>query len=293
MPRGHRKTARERLQTVALWGVLVIALTAVLVVRIGFAGAVADAISAALEALFIAAFLALTVDPYLKKEFFREASTDIFFFWLGYALPHEVGDYLQTFIMDTKLVRRECELRWNLRELDTGKVELKLRVSFILQNVTNQRQDYQLGGSIFGGAAQERVLEMRCDAPGLKELEYVWGPRDFQATSDGWLLGPHCSIPPQATLDREKRGDIRFSILYASLHEPDGSDVWMTGAPTINVKVICEPADRFRFSINQEGAELVGPGQWELKGIRLKDSVVGISWQRLTEGHELDEAPSP
>jgi hypothetical protein len=274
----------KMIQRLRLVAVLVVTFIAVVVVRWLWTGALSEALSAALDAVFIAAFLALTVDPFLKKEFFVEASTDIFFFWLGYYLPREVSEYLQDFVMDTKLLRRNCVLAWTLKDLADGQVELELDVSFEFQNVTNQYQQYQQGGHLFPTATKERVLQMRCNAPGYKELEYVFEAKDFQTSPDGWVLGPACTIPPQRVLEAKTNcgnNSITFGIKYSSVHGQSGNDTWKTAKPTVNLTVVCRPAERFLFSLDLNGAVLTEPGSWHWEGIMLQNQGVSVSWTRV------------
>lgn len=275
--------SRSTIQRLVLIAIVVFTFLLIVALR-WFGGTLMEALSGAVEAILIAAFLALTVDPFLKKEFFQEASEDIFFFWLGYSLPPEINGYIQSFVMDTKLLRRNCVLSWTLEEESRGKVRLVLDVSFDFENVSNHAQTYQQGGRLFGPGSQERVVEMRCIAPGYRELEYKWESKDFQVGADGWLLGPERRIPPQKELQKRApkggRNNISFGIKYSSVHDEEGTDTWKTAAPTVNVSVLCKPADKFNFSVDLEGADPVSPGHWQSDGILMKNQTVTVSWQR-------------
>jgi hypothetical protein len=53
------------------------------------------------EALLIAGILTLTVDPFIKRRLLREASKDIFRHMLGFALPDEIKERLNSIVFNT------------------------------------------------------------------------------------------------------------------------------------------------------------------------------------------------
>jgi hypothetical protein len=283
------KQVSPRLMQRVILGLLAfLSFAIVVILRWQFEGPFVEALSAAFEALLIAAILALTVDPFLKREFFREASADIFLFWLGYSLPHQINDFLHSFVSETKLLRRDCVLCWTVEEQPNGRVRLELDVSYVFQNVTNRWQSYDQEARVFDSSPEEQseVLEMRCIAPSFPELDYQWGPRDFQSKPDGYLAGPNLSIPPQRFLDgKAKAGatsnQIIFGMKYASLSGRHGSDIWRTQAPTMNLSVICKPTNKFVFSTDLQNAKRTGDGSWEVNDILMKGHGFSVYWKPM------------
>lgn len=83
-------------------------------------------------AVFIAGILAITVDPFLKKQITHEASKDIFHHLLGFGLPTEIKERLKEIVNETKLYRRNMTMTCLLSETDMGiRVEFETRFEIV------------------------------------------------------------------------------------------------------------------------------------------------------------------
>jgi hypothetical protein len=71
-------------------------------------------------ALWIAGFLTLTVDPFVKRLARREAARDIFHHILGYKLPAPIRERLEGIVKDTKLYREDVKKRIEMSESEDG-----------------------------------------------------------------------------------------------------------------------------------------------------------------------------
>jgi hypothetical protein len=100
---------------------------------------VLDAIS---EALFIAGFLAIVVDPYLKKHLGRELARDSFAHILAPDLPIEIRDRILKIARDTKLYRRNYVLKATISEYGTTRVRVDFQYEFELYNAAREQQEY-------------------------------------------------------------------------------------------------------------------------------------------------------
>jgi hypothetical protein len=80
------------------------------------------------EALFIAAVLTLTVDPFLKKRLAKEASKDIFHHLLGLDLPPEIRERLKSFVFEQKYYRSALEIDAHAEKKQDHSVHLRVRV---------------------------------------------------------------------------------------------------------------------------------------------------------------------
>jgi len=286
------RNATKVQQRITLGTVMIVSLAVVIFLHWQFEReAIAEGFAAASEAVFIAAFLALTVDPFLKRELFREASSDIFLFWLGYSLPHQINDFLHGFVTDTKLFRRDCVLHWKVvDDPASGRVSVELGISYESENVTRKWQRYQQQARVYDNSPEEqnKVLLMECVAPMYPDLEYRWGPNEFQQMPDGYKAGPELWMPPQRVLESKARAAtqrqagydrITFKTAYSSRHARTASDSWTAGAPTMNVTVICEPTDRFKFGLNWQSAREIAPGKWRMDDIFLIGHGFHVSWE--------------
>ena len=93
------------------------------------------------EAVFIAGVLTLTVDPYLKKRFQREAAQDIFHYLLGHGLPLDIKTHLRDIVLKTIYYRRDMVILCEPR-MDSDSVTLDLDLSWEIVNPGRQEIKY-------------------------------------------------------------------------------------------------------------------------------------------------------
>src|SRR5215467_13143506 len=74
------------------------------------------------EALMVSAVSAATVDLYLKRKLTHEFAGDIAKYLIGYTLPTEIRDRINS-LMRTDLIRRNYVLSLRLLPLGTGSAE--------------------------------------------------------------------------------------------------------------------------------------------------------------------------
>src|SRR5881396_3864670 len=72
------------------------------------------------EALLIAGVLTLTVDPFLKRRLFREASKDIFHHLLGFNLPEPIRERLKHIVNSSDLYRKDMTMTCTFYETADG-----------------------------------------------------------------------------------------------------------------------------------------------------------------------------
>jgi len=83
-------------------------------------------------AVFIAGILAITVDPFLKKQITQEVSRDMFHHILGFGLPTEIRERLKKIVDETKLYRRNMTMTCLLSETAMGiKIEFETRFEVV------------------------------------------------------------------------------------------------------------------------------------------------------------------
>src|SRR6266478_887173 len=81
------------------------------------------------EALFIAGFLAMTVDQYVKKKMVREASFDVSKYLIGYELPPEAQDRIME-LMGCKIIRENYVAHYHATNVEmSGKIRLEVTIA--------------------------------------------------------------------------------------------------------------------------------------------------------------------
>ncbi len=96
------------------------------------------------EALFIAAFLAVTVDLFVKDRLAKDVSRDVMAATLGYHVPREITDEIRE-IASFKAIRRNVELVYRLLpyEASTDYVLVDCDLEFEIENLTDSPQPFQ------------------------------------------------------------------------------------------------------------------------------------------------------
>jgi hypothetical protein len=95
------------------------------------------------EALLIASVLAITVDKYSKTRVAKEVAQDVWKAIIGHPLPTEIQDFLKL-LANTHLLRRDWDIRYVFsKNPDPHKINIRVEVKFMLQNLSDTTQPYQ------------------------------------------------------------------------------------------------------------------------------------------------------
>ncbi|MFI5087949.1 MAG: hypothetical protein ACHP7I_06105 [Terriglobales bacterium] len=99
------------------------------------------ALPAVSEAIFIAGFLALVVDPYLKKHFREEILKDSFAQILAPDLPVEIRDRIEQIARKTALYRRDYIMKAKVEDY-YGQARVEFSYEYQLFNATRAEQKF-------------------------------------------------------------------------------------------------------------------------------------------------------
>ena len=96
------------------------------------------------EALFIAAFLAVTVDLFVKDRLAKDVSRDVMAATLGYHVPREISDEIRE-IASFKAIRRNVDLVYRLSPYDASAdyVWADSDLEFEVENLTDTPQPFR------------------------------------------------------------------------------------------------------------------------------------------------------
>jgi hypothetical protein len=150
------------------------------------------------EAVSIASILGVTVDFYLKRRILREASLDISKFLLGYTLPQEIQDQIKN-LMQTSLLRRDFEVRYEISRKREDRCYLKVEGSFLVENFTNEPQPY-IQTLAFEAEESPQIVELRLDSDDERVAYCLREGTGLTVQANGGLraVGPKCTIQPKA-----------------------------------------------------------------------------------------------
>jgi hypothetical protein len=262
---------------------------------------VRDSVGALCDALFIASFLALVVDPVLKQGLLKEAVKDVFGFIFGYSLPPELREFLNDIVADTKVIRRNCSLHWEIKPIssDPEKVELRLHSSFHIENFTNEMRPYLQRAVAYSDAPGDngRVTALYCrderargyvyqyDEDALKSTELKPGP-------DGYVYGKSVDLPPRTA---HSSLGYRMGVSYYSESVLSGLDQFIVYEMSSGIEVIVTVDDALKhcifkiIPIPSSGKDEVRPSwdgashqyrcAWHFKKIFVPNEMILLRWQ--------------
>ena len=145
----------------------------VLVVIVGAAGILSCPNSLGVrfsEALFIAGFLSLTVDLYLKRKLQRDVARDIFHHLLGINLPIEIRESIKDSVQQNHVYRRNMEIEARATCID-GSVRLEISISSQVIAATNTTYEHK---HLAEDAERPTLLEVSLTSATSPKLNYSY-----------------------------------------------------------------------------------------------------------------------
>jgi hypothetical protein len=239
------------------------------------------------EALIVASILGLTVDRYLKGYLIRTASLDVYKYLVGYNLPEEIKERLQS-LMGTVFIRRNWQIAYTLTpiESDSDEVIIDVRYRFELENISNTVQTYRqrIQAEKY---LNPIVLEMRCDDP---ESSFC-----CSATLGGSLGRDQEGVPglieassPEIKIKPSRRnGELRypFSAHYQLRTPSNHGDTFSFLHPSIGVTITAAYPEGYRISIEPESDTVITENMWQFrKRAFLQSEHVMVRWFKTSTG---------
>jgi hypothetical protein len=196
-----------------------------------------DGLGALCDALVIAAILKLTVDPILKRELAKDAARDVFLYAFGYSLPGQLRSFVNDLVLETKIVRRQCHLHWQIspKAGDLKRLEVVLEASFFVTNYSGSDLPYQHKVYSWKEDTEDvgGVRAMYCEAIRHPKKSYrKEQPDELVQGDDGYIRGERVSLPAHTREDEYRMG----AVYFAEAARP-GLDQFNISEPTMEITV--------------------------------------------------------
>jgi hypothetical protein len=194
--------------------------------------AIRETISSVCDAIFIASFLAIVVDPVLKKGLLKEGIKSIFRYIYGYALPPSLQDFYERTVVGTKELRTDFSLHWRIKPLTSVQdlVAVRLHAKFRMLNFTNDPRSYNHRAFAVNDTARSKgvVESLYCtDLGDHNKSVYSWDKKklaEMQADIHkknkdlklGYQYGPAMDLEP-------KNADYKERYLFGAIYSSEQS----------------------------------------------------------------------
>lgn len=230
------------------------------------------------EATMISAILAVTVDGFVKRRFLKEISWDVSKYLIGYSLPEEIQDRIRE-LMATRLMTCDWEVRYRLTAgADSATIRLDVDYSYKVENLTNQKQDYQQRLQ-FEKRDKAEIRELRCDSKDTAANYTLSGDNLAHDSPDQAGVveaqGRKIKIPPG---NRKAEQIYRISGRYALTLPSDYRDsIVFMQQPAKTVAITVEAPETLEFSASPP-ADVHTPRRWEYHRVFTPGQHLRLRW---------------
>jgi len=228
------------------------------------------------EALFIAGFLAMTVDQFVKRKMLHEVSYDVAKYLIGYELPAEAQDRIKE-LMGCRIIRENYEAHYVATKAATpGKLRLETTISYDVRNITHHDESYQQHVSLEGRDAPA-IIELKCKSSDARAA-YCRRGMDVSTFHDGVLEAHGPSIRIKSVKNKEGF-TYRVSDTHSVIQPEEYSDLISFRAPTINVRITADFPPGFTFKAPDERTpEGTEANAWDYKRLFMPSEHIRVRW---------------
>jgi hypothetical protein len=136
------RNENETIFRLVVWAALSSGFVGIIVPEVWPLGSACNEIIHAIgEALFVAGFLALGVDRYVKTKLVKDVVRDVLPYAIGFGLPKEFSKELRT-LFGAGVTRSNMQVIYKLTRVGTNYVKKDVEVEYLLHNNTGRRLDY-------------------------------------------------------------------------------------------------------------------------------------------------------
>jgi hypothetical protein len=229
------------------------------------------------EALFISAFLAITVDQYIKRKMLREVSDDVAKYLIGWPLLPELQDRIRS-LMGCAIIRKNAVAHYKIEPSDErGMVCVEVNYSYDVENVTGHAEDFSPYLAIEPTDRPLR-LELECESMDRQakfKISKDVSQEDRNKPQPIELRKPKIRIAP----NKDGAGPTyRVAGRYVLVQPERYTDVFHFGYPTLNMDVAADYPDEFEFAAS--GADVVTSKRWSFFKLFLAGEYIRVRWQK-------------
>jgi hypothetical protein len=240
------------------------------------------------DALVIAGFLGIFIDPFVKRRLVKESIRSVDKLLIGYGLPPELQDRIKD-IMRTRVVRKPMRIEHRLTPVNNKQVKVQTIVKYWLENISNEPHEFQQRIYV-EKEKQPDITLLRCVLDD-KTITYCLDKEKLQQEGllidDGIRLngyGKKVSIQPS----RGKKDRLyQFYAEYSQILPEDHTDSFNLVLPdvkTIHVIITAEyPREDFVFGTTLEKVDGTGDPdekeRWEAQRAFFPNEHITVWWQ--------------
>lgn len=250
---------------VAVLGILLIWLATAL----GFGGhqVVRELTRAFGEAFVVAAFIAATVDQYVK----HGLVSDLYKYIAGHALPNEIQDKIQE-LSRTTIIRRNFEQRYHLEHHGEGRLKLTVEGCYDILNCSNSSQEFTLRLD-FEKHEQVTLEDFRCDSSDKNTQDVKKGNASFSEKQEGI---ESVSLKKMKFQPEKKEFSYKASFRYSRIVDEKDSDILSFIGPTIGVIITVRGPNDILFDAGK--ANVHTENRWQFDGLFLANQHIHVRW---------------
>jgi hypothetical protein len=240
-----------------------------------------------LEAVFIAAFLTVTVDPFVKRRLLKEASQDIFHHLIGIDLPIEMRERLKRYIFDLRYYREQMTLRVEAQREEDGRLRIHVTTDAVVVSLTDCSYQQRL---TFEESECARVIGMTARTA-TRTSEWPAGSEIVESPDEPMEL---VAQNPDIPLSRGERLNSHFSF---NVHGAE-TDFWVYnfGTTTVDVTVVLRPLPGMEmFAPYSKCRDKNNPNVYHYRRVFIVGDHLHVRWRpkkasSLSAGEAADKA---
>ena len=220
------------------------------------------------EAFVVAAFIAATVDQYVK----HGLVSDLYKYIVGHSLPVEIQDKIQE-LTKVVIIRRNFETRFVLERHGDDKLKLTVEGFYEVVNCSNRPQGFTPHLD-FEKHEDPTFEEFRCDSADKSAQDVKKGNLSLIEKQDGVLS---VSLKKMQLEPEKRKSSYKTSFRYSRIVDRKDSEMLSFTDPTIEVVVVAKqyPDD---ISFDAGKATVHTKDRWQFDGLFIANQHIHVRW---------------
>jgi hypothetical protein len=219
------------------------------------------------EAFVVAAFIASTVDQYIK----HGLVSDLYKYIAGYGLPSDIQDKIEE-LTKTTIIRRDFSQNYLLEHHSNGRLKLTVDGTYKIVNCSNHVKEHT--PRLDFEKHEDPTLDyFRCDSADSSAVEVKKGNESLSEKQDGVLS---VSLRKKKVQPEQKNISYSVSFRYSRIVDPKDSDILSFILPTIGIVVSVDRPNDISFDAGKATVET--ENRWEFTGLFLENQHIHVRW---------------